>query len=178
MRIAYLLADTGVSGGVRVALQQARALRDAGHDAIAVAPCEPPGWLDVGVPFVRVDGLAPDSLPDADVLVATYFTTVGPAHRSGRGMPVHLCQGYEGDFPHLLARRGEIEAAYRLPLPLLTLDDRLADMAARRFGKATATVGQGVDTGEFTPCNRGGQVRSVARRVLVAGPLEVASHDR
>jgi glycosyltransferase involved in cell wall biosynthesis/SAM-dependent methyltransferase len=177
MRIVYLLADTGVGGGVRVVLQQARALRDRGHDALVVVPGEPPDWIDPGVPVVRADGLAPDRLPDADVLVATYFTTVAPAHLSGRGFPVHLCQGYEGEFAHLRPRRAEIESAYRLSLPLLAVRDGLASLAERRFGKATATVGQGVDPAEFAPAPHvEGSSNGRARpRVLVSGPLEAPS---
>jgi glycosyltransferase involved in cell wall biosynthesis/SAM-dependent methyltransferase/MoaA/NifB/PqqE/SkfB family radical SAM enzyme len=171
VRIAYLLADTGVSGGVKVVFQQARALRRRGHDVVVGVPGEPPDWLDVrDVPVVRVPGLAPERVPDADVVVATYFTTVAAAHLSGRGLPVHLCQGYEGGFAHLGEQRSDVEAAYRLPLPLLALHGGLAALAEERFGKRTAVFGQGLDPGEFVPDGRTAE-RDGPARVLVPGPI-------
>ena len=102
-KIVYLLEDTALYGGVKVVLEQANLLAARGWDVTVVSPGERPAWLEMVAKFERSDGLEPEHIPPADLLVATFWTTLAKARaareRSG-GEILHFCQGFEGSNTH------------------------------------------------------------------------------
>ncbi|ACU38474.1 glycosyltransferase family 4 protein [Actinosynnema pretiosum subsp. pretiosum] len=84
-------------------------------------------WMrvDPAVRMSMVDELTPDALPDADVTVATYWTTARlllsaqPRH----GRPAHLVQGYE---VWGVPDPGEVDAVLRSALPKVVVSEHLA----------------------------------------------------
>ncbi|MGE0684804.1 MAG: glycosyltransferase family 4 protein [Candidatus Binatia bacterium] len=171
MHICYLKEGVPLCGGVKVTFEQAEALQDRGHTVEIVAKGERPDWYDLRVPFTHVDELSPRTIPECDFLIATFWTTVKPAVQSGKGRPVHLCQGYEGDSAIFAADRPKIEAAYRLPTLTLTVHEPLTRLLRQRFGKEAHTVGQGINHSVFFP----GPERELdgPYRVLLPGPSEI-----
>lgn len=194
MRLVYLLESTEPWGGVRTVFEHADRLTALGHRVEVLSKGEAPTWFSLRAPFRRVSAFTPDVIPDADAVIGTYWTTVPYAWAAGRGLPLHFCQGYEGDLypdgllrreilaryrlpPHLVPSeetcirlRAEIEAVYRLPTVKVTVGPHLKHLIETRFGRPCDDVGHGIDLGRFGA----GPVRSceTGRRVLVVGPWE------
>ena len=116
MRIVYLVEGTETWGGVKVVLEHANGLIRLGHTVVVLSKGPPPTWFPLRAAFRQVSAFTADVIPPADYVIGTYWTTVPPAVETERGVPVHFCQGYEGDFyPEDEAIVKQIEATYRLP---------------------------------------------------------------
>jgi hypothetical protein len=169
MNIAYLLADTDQSGGIRVALAQADALIARGHRVRMVTTGLPLTWRSSRAEWIYVDDLMQYDASEDDFVVGTFWATVGPAWDLVGKRAVHLCQGYEGSFSMY---QGEhlpfIEAAYSLPIPKLVVSKSLVPVL-ERFGNDIVHVGQIVED-EFyravTPAE------SDPPRVLICGQAQ------
>lgn len=172
MKLSYLLDDTTLWGGVKVVFEQAEALQRSGHDVRIVTKGKMPTWYALDVALDRVAQFDRDSIPESDAVIATYWSTVRDAFHAGRGRPVHLCQGYEGDFAGLADQREEIDAVYRLPIATWTVHEPITRLLRERFGKTATTVGEAVDHRIFRPLEPPPRVLEPLR-VLVVGPWEV-----
>jgi len=189
MRITFVLPHAGLSGGVRVLAIYAERLRQRGHRVSVVSTPPPPdfarrlksllrgrgwpssaasdpSWFDgIGVPhrvLERVRPVTDADVPDADVVVATYWTT-GPwvaALSPAKGAKAIFMQGYEaapGRFDPAL------DAVWRLPLAKVVVASWLADLARERFGDENVhLVPNSVDTGQYNAPPRGKQARPTA----------------
>jgi glycosyltransferase involved in cell wall biosynthesis len=134
MRLAYVLDQPELCGGVKVVFQHAQILHALGHRVTILAAGERPAWIPFDGDFVDMRS-GPPALPRYDLLIATYWTTVDVAEHLDRGPVAHFCQGYEGDLPHLEPVRSRIEAVYRRPLPTLVAGPHLGELVRRRFGR-------------------------------------------
>lgn len=172
MRIAYLLESTELSGGVKVVLLQAEALARRGHRVVVVSPGSAPEWFPLArARFERASFRESAGLVDADVRVATFWTTAAPALAGTHGPVFHLCQGYEGAFSFYADRRSAIEAAYRLPTRKLAISESLARrLETLGFGPAE-DVGQAFDPSGFSPSADLADVNG-RPTVLLVGPYE------
>ena len=172
MKIAYLLESTEIFGGVQIVLRQAEALARRGHRVTVVSPEPAPRWFPLSrARFERSSYRDSQALDEAEVRVATFWTSVPPALEGARGPVFHLCQGYEGEIAHYRDVRDAIERIYRAPTHKLAISATLAArLAMLGFGPAQ-DVGQAFDAAGFFP----GPVRPAADPpvVLVVGPLEV-----
>ena len=179
MRITYLLevADQ-LWGGVKVALEDANWLSRRGHQVTVVSRSGPPAWMQLDCAFLQVEDFRADNLPDGDVVVGTFWTTVPWAASAGpsKGAPVHFCQGYEGDNPAFAAVRDRIDATYRLPgLHHVTVSPHLTELLRSRFGIESHEVGNFVDTSVHKPGPR--HRPKAPLRVGLVGPYSVALKD-
>ena len=114
--IAYLVPESGISGGQRVIFQQAEGLARADAAVTLVCPSPPPDWFPLeAARWEQSEFSASGALAAADVRVATFWTTVAPAVFRARGPVFHLCQGYEADLSFYAAWRDGIwpEPAWR-----------------------------------------------------------------
>src|SRR5512140_2658260 len=98
LKITYLFDSTTLWGGNKVGLEQAEALSEAGHKITILSKDAGPKWYKVSLPVIQVPDFDAETIPESDIIVGTYWPTVKAAYVSGRGVPVHLCQGYEGDY--------------------------------------------------------------------------------
>ncbi|MFN8826776.1 MAG: glycosyltransferase [Planctomycetota bacterium] len=176
MRITWLLevADQ-LWGGVKVALENANWQHRQGHRVTVVSRSGPPAWMQLACDFRRVQDFRSEHLPDADVLVATYWTTVSWARSAAptKGAPVHFCQGYEGDGAENEALRDRIESAYRLSgVQRVTVSPHLTRLFQQRFGIAASQVPYTIDHAVHFP----GPERQPGTplRVGLVGPWQVA----
>jgi len=169
LRINYLLADTELFGGVKVALHHAELLRRAGHSVTVVSrgPC--PEWYPVRVGFVSVADLDAGPLPDADLHVATFWTTVEAAVNQPSGRAVHFCQGFEADLDHNRDDVPGILAAYGHRVPTIAVSPQLAELNRSRFQRSVRVVPPALEP-YWRPRLRIGPGRRP--RVLVAHPFE------
>lgn len=170
LRIAYVLPRPELGGGSKVIFQHARLLREVGHAVTLLGDGPRPDWYPVGEgyvdysPFLK-DGVPVPGLPEQDLVVATFWTTVSLAPRLVRGPLAHFCQGYEGGLIHLRSQLPEIEAAYSAPLPTLTVSPHLGHFVAERFGREWRAVSPPLD-----PCFRPAWRLGPRRRPWVAVP--------
>ena len=171
MRVAYLLASTELSGGAKVVFVQAEALARRGHRVAIVSPEARPDWFTlVKTHFERSAFADSRELAQADVRVATFWTTVAPSLEGASGPVFHLCQGYEGDFSFYASSRPAIEEAYRAPTVKLTVSRTLARrLEEKRFGPAV-NVGQAFEIDGFEPGPQ--RPSNDPPWVLVVGPYE------
>jgi hypothetical protein len=210
MRITFLMPADDLTGGNRVVGEYAKRLRERGHDVLVVSNAPdrpslrervrawragrwhevratshtPPGHIALsGVPHKTLEQprpIAADDVPDADVLVATWWETAVWMHRmpARKGRKVHLIQGYEvwtgGD---VTAR---VHAALRLPNRKIAISASLAREVEGELGDlGIAVVPNAVDLVRFDapPRPRGEPptVRSEERGVGQAGNIPCRS---
>ena len=150
MRIAYLLEDTALSGGIRVQLAQADALIERGHRVRLVTKGLPLTWRTSRGEWVYIEDFNHYDASDDDFVIGTFWLTLQPAWKIARERAVHLCQGYEGAFTAYQPIRSEIDAAYRLPLPKLVVSRHLVPIC-KQFTDDVTYVGQIVDEEFFRP---------------------------
>ena len=201
MRITFVLAHAGMSGGVRVVAMYAERLQRRGHRVSIVSTPPPPdfarrlkdllrgrGWSSgaaaepswfegTGVPHRVLERLRPVTdadVPDADVVVATYWTT-GPwvtALSPRKGAKAIFVQGYEaapGRFEPAL------DAVWRLPLAKIVVASWLADLARERFGDENVhLVPNSVDLGQYSAPPRRKQARPTAGMLYATSPTKGA----
>jgi glycosyltransferase involved in cell wall biosynthesis len=187
LRITFVLPHAGMAGGIRVLAVYAERLQRRGHRVAVISQppsqldlarkaksllrgrgwpkdAEPePSWFDgLGVPhrvLERVRPVTDADVPDADVVIATFWTTAFPvaALSPRKGAKAIFVQGYEtapGRFDPAL------DAVWRLPLRKIVVASWLAELASERFGDATAhLVPNSVDTAQFNAPPRGKQAR-------------------
>tara|TARA_R110002072_G_scaffold109160_1_gene236333 strand:- start:114297 stop:116087 length:1791 start_codon:yes stop_codon:yes gene_type:complete len=179
MRITLLLeAADQIWGGVKVALEDANWLHRRGHQVTVVSRSGPPAWMNLSCAFQQVEDFRPENLPDADVLIGTFWCTVPWIASAGpqKGVPVHFCQGYEGDNPENEQVRDRIEATYRLPgLHHITISPHLTSLMRDRFGIRAHEVTYVIDHEVHKPA----QIRAPQSplRVGLVGPYSVPWKD-
>lgn len=179
MRITFLLevADQ-IWGGVKVALEDANWLSQRGHQVTVISRSGPPSWMELHCGFQQVGDFRPENLPDADVLVGTFWSTVPWAASAGpqKGVPVHFCQGYEGDNPENAAVRDRIESTYRLPgMNHVTISPHLTKLLQDRFGIRAHEVRYVIDHGVHKPTHK--RPPQSPLRVGLVGPYQVPWKD-
>jgi glycosyltransferase involved in cell wall biosynthesis len=171
MRIVYLLEGTETWGGVQVVLHHANGLIQLGHTVLVLSKGPAPSWFPLKAEFHQVPAFTAEAIPPADYVVGTDWRTISATVEARHGLPVHFCQGYEGDFyPQGDAIVKEIEAIYRLPTLKVTIRPHLKALIESRFGQPCHDVGNGINITRFFP----GEMREphTPYRVLVVGPWE------
>jgi glycosyltransferase involved in cell wall biosynthesis len=167
MKIAYLLADTEMAGGIRVAVAHGDALTDRGHEVTLVTRGGPLTWRTSRAQWLHVPSFEDFDARGYDFVVGTFWTTLAQARQLAGDRAVHFCQGFEGGFTAYQPQRAAIEEAYRLPLPKLTVSPHLVDICRRYYDDATY-IGQIVDAEFYQPhVSREGRPR-----VLLVGPAQ------
>jgi glycosyltransferase involved in cell wall biosynthesis len=134
VRIAYVLSRPELGGGTKVVFQHAQLLQDKGDDVTVLGEGPKPDWMEIRVPYIDYSGGLP-RLPEQDLVIATFWTTLPLARRFGLGPLAHFCQGYEGGLVHLRPVLAEIEAVYSWRLPTLTVSPHLGELVRERFGR-------------------------------------------
>jgi glycosyltransferase involved in cell wall biosynthesis len=173
MRITYVTASTELWGGIAVVFQHLELLSEAGHDAFLTTPAAKPDWYHLKAPIYPIQNLDPAHIPHADIIVATSWTTIKPVVESKKGIPVHLCQGLEGDYKEWHSQKAVIDEVYSYKIPKLTVSPHLDEFLIERFDAKTYYIGQMVNRDIFYPSQgRHTEKRNSPFRILVVGPFE------
>jgi glycosyltransferase involved in cell wall biosynthesis len=174
MRFTFLLPCDNFTGGARVIAVYASELQKLGHDVLVVTcgqdplpwrqrlralfkPVQPAGPLGhialSGVPHKVLERLGPitaSDVPDADVVVATWWETAVWMHGfpDSKGRRVHMIQGYEAWFgPQVLP---QLHAALRQPNTKLAISRGLAKTIEDALGPLDIhVVANAVDLQQF-----------------------------
>jgi glycosyltransferase involved in cell wall biosynthesis len=166
MNIAYLLEDTHLAGGIRVAVAQADALVARGHRVVLITTGSRMTWRESHAEWMCVDAIDAVDAKPFDFVVGTFWKTIRSAFALAGERTIHLCQGYEGSFAAYHDLKSDIDAAYRLPIPKITVSPHLVDICRRFYDDATY-VGQIVDADFYQTHASGGP-----GRVLLVGPAQ------
>jgi glycosyltransferase involved in cell wall biosynthesis len=170
LRIAYLIEDTDLSGGVRVALAQADALIARGHHVTIATKGLPLQWRSSLAEWQYLSDFREIDASALDFVIATFWTTVRFAlEAAGPEKTVHLCQGYEGDFTAYQSIHEVIESTYRLPVPKLVVAPHLVE-TLRRFSSDVTWIGQIVDDDFYRAAS---PADNDPPRVLLAGASQI-----
>jgi glycosyltransferase involved in cell wall biosynthesis len=167
MKIAYLLEDTELAGGIRVAVAHGDALTDRGHEVTLVTKGGPLTWRSSRARWLYVRAFEEVDASAFDFVIGTFWTTLSAARSLAGNRAVHFCQGYEGGFTAYQAQRSLIDEAYRLPLPKITVSPHLVPICRALYDDATY-VGQIVDDAFFQPR----APYDGKPRVLLVGPAQ------
>jgi glycosyltransferase involved in cell wall biosynthesis len=152
LKIAYLLEDAGLCGGVKVVLRHAEALLKRGHETTVFCPGPYPQWFEGNVVYQRTALADFAFLETFDRIIATTPRLVLMVYGLSalRTKLYHLAQGYEGDYEEVRDLLPVIEEAYGLPVPKITLTRHLTERLIARFGAGPYfMVGQGYETQYF-----------------------------
>lgn len=93
-----------------------------------------------------------ENTPECDINIATWFPTTFAVYRSGKGVPVYLCQ----DFDELARERGAYftkmfhESLY-LPFNIVTISGWLQDWIKENYNKDSDLIADGIDHSRFYP---------------------------
>lgn len=167
MRIAYLLEDTELAGGIRVAVAHADVLTARGHDVVLVTKGGPLTWRRSRAKWQHVASFDDFDPAGFDFVIATFWKTIEPAFRIAGPKTIHFCQGYEGSFTAYAHLKPQIDAVYRLPIPKITVSPHLVEIC-RQFHDDATYVGQIVDDEFFQPHAE----HDGTPRVLLVGPMQ------
>jgi len=167
MKIAYLLEDTEMAGGIRVAVAHADALVDRGHQVTLITKGGPLTWRRSRAEWRHVESFDEVGAAAFDFVVGTFWKTLPATYALAGKRAVHLCQGYEGSFTAYQPFKEAIDAVYRLPVPKITVSPHLVPIC-RAFYDDAAYVGQIVDA-EFFQEHR---LKPAPTRVLLVGPAQ------
>lgn len=188
MRITFLLPADNLTGGNRVVAIYAQQLMARGHQVLVVScapdrlsPREKvravlkrdwqslrndrtpqPGHIELsGVShkvLERPRAITADDVPDADVIVATWWETAVWMHKmpTSKGRKVHLIQGYEVWLgPQAVA---QVHAALQLPNLKIAISSDLKQTIEEKVGDlGIALVPNAVDLTQFNAPSRGKQ---------------------
>ncbi len=188
MKITFALPGIdGLSGGLRVVAQYARHLLDQGHEVTLTIrrPSREPGrkqkllnilgfgkptselpadrghftGLDVSVIHLEeAKPIRPGDLPDADLIISTWWSTAEWADRlpEAKGRHVHFIQDFE-DFEPLYT--GRVHRVYRQDNAKIVVAPWLQRKLLSDFGKNSILVVNGVDIVQFSTPERSRNAR-------------------
>jgi glycosyltransferase involved in cell wall biosynthesis len=124
VRVAFVVNDLQLSGGVGVVVEHARQLsRRHGFavDLVLARDQDEPDWRFRGLGDVPVHGMDVARASDYDVAVATWWETVGPALELPARRHAYFVQSLEDRFYHPHEpRRLAAAVTHELPLPVIT----------------------------------------------------------
>ena len=182
MKITFVLPFAGLSGGVRVVATYARILHERGHEVTVLSRIPRPApkglkpalkallghktpghktptplldFLDPAHRRVGYEGpLDPRYVPDADVIVATWWKTAENIALlpPSKGQKFYLLQDYEV-FPNLPADR--VNATFHLPFQKIAVSSYIRSEIMTRHGlDQIEVIPNSVDLGQFNSPRR------------------------
>jgi len=181
LKITYLFESTTLWGGNKVCFEQAEALSEAGYDVTILSKDAGPTWYNLRLPVIQASRFDATTIPESDIIVGTFWPTVKAAYESRKGIPVHLCQGYEGGCKEYNSIKAAIDEVYSYKIPKLTVSQHLNKFLVERFNAETYYIGQMVNRDIFYPSNNSNYKKLFSPlkilglntfKILVIGPFE------
>jgi len=180
MRVTFVLPYAGLQGGVRVVAIYADRLARRGHEVVVISTPqaystrskvksfifgrgwrihpEPSYFGGINVKHRVLDQVRPVTdmdVPDADVVVATYYTTAyGVLHLSSKkGAKAIFIQNYEVEEGR---SNPKLDATWRMPMHKITISKWLVQLARDKFGDDVVShLPNSVDLAQFFAMPRG-----------------------
>ena len=180
MRINFIIPFTGLTGGIKIALEYANRLSERGHDVLIYAPIiaykfndygfsgelkrikatlgnikrgNKIKWFNLKVYIKLVPVISNAFIRDADVTIATAWPTAYSLNdlNGNKGRKVYLIQHYEiWSGPKQL-----VDNSYKLPLKHIVIAKWLKDLMLTEFNvNDSETIYNGIDFNEFNNENK------------------------
>lgn len=197
MRITFVLPFAGLQGGIRVVAIYAERLRRRGHEVVVISTprkvsirwrlesfISGRGWRTHPEPsyfeclnvnhrvLEKVRPVVDTDVPDANVVVATYYTTAyGVQHLSpAKGAKAIFIQGYEVEEGK---PNPKLDATWRMPMHKITISKWLVQLAREKFGDASVSqVPNSVELDQFHAAPRGKKSVPTVGMLYSTSPLK------
>lgn len=173
MKIAFLVTDLGLSGGMNVILHHAKNLSEEHHHEVHLVSetISEPNWAES-----RLDSFKISKLEDAlnehfDLVIATFWSSLLQVPRLNFNNLAWFCQSLEDRFysendPH----RGLAQDVIRMNIPVVTEATWIKELLTKiNPSNQIYLVKNGVDKEVFHPVNRNDS-DSEPLRILIEGP--------
>lgn len=165
IKIAYLLEDTSLCGGVKIVFEHALMLSESGFLVTIVTRGEKPDYFELGnVELIRIHNTFAESseiLARFDIVIATFFPQLIELFPLQLNL-VHFSQGFEADCPFWAEKIEDIKKAYSLPVPKITISKRVESVLRKSFSHTEYYyIPQGVDLRLFYPKKSGDTINKV-----------------
>ncbi len=169
LRIQIVLPFRGITGGNLVLVELANRLAARGHEVwmlfehVDVPPWKPRGfirvalrdaglkswidWFELRVPVVRCHQLEDCYVPDADVILASYWLHIPKiaALSASKGRKFYYVQAYETDFNEDPETKAFVDATYRLPFRHIVVASWIGRLLWEKFGQPSVKVNPAID---------------------------------
>jgi len=179
MKITFVLPGIGLSGGIKAVFEFANCLYDKGHNVSIIYPWIPMrggakwynlravasqvkhgfinfkkrnyvDWFDLKANLIKVPTLAERHIPDADIVVATWWETayyVGKYNKE-KGEKFYLVQHYET----WGGPKKKVDKSYKLGLRMIVHSTWLKNILEQELGvKIEAFISHAPDKNDFYP---------------------------
>lgn len=148
LKISYLLASDCATGGVKIVFEHANRLKARGHDVTIYSVMnENQNWFKVNVPIIYT---TLENIPDCDIVVGTYFSTLKFLRKVKASVKIHLCQGYEGLLHSDNALVKTIKESYEVTKIKITVSEWLKNIVDKEFGIDSHFISNGIDQYVFS----------------------------
>ncbi len=170
MKIVFTLPIIGMAGGFKVIFEYSNRLQEKGHEVSVVYPLIPTyekplikflgtvrniwrgnniNWFSLKANLIRVPTLSSKFIPDADIVVATWWETAYYVSKYGKnkGEKFYLLQHYEA----WGGSREKVEETYQLGLHNIVISSWMKNILEKLGAKVEALVFNGVNFEEFYP---------------------------
>jgi glycosyltransferase involved in cell wall biosynthesis len=172
LKVSYLMPHNGITGGLKILIEQSNRLAERGHDVALYSHCPQPGWIECKNPYFLVH---PGSdlwqlVPPCDAVIAGYWDMAEDAMRVRAPLKYHFAQGDFDIFEYggLSAEmRSIVSEAYTLPLKIVTVSSLMQRKISELFGRKSVVVPNAVDDGVFHAAGRAGG--RLPLRILLVG---------
>jgi glycosyltransferase involved in cell wall biosynthesis len=170
--IIYLLASNEPCGGVKIVFEHANRLKSRGYNVSI--------WCNVNVPTSWFDLIVPihffkdyTEIPQTDIAIGTYFSTLDVLQKIKAKIKIHLCQGYEVliyDQQNDSTIISTIENCYRKIKDKIVVSKYLKTLIDEKFQVDCAHIPNGIDQHVFSLKNH---KRNAIPRILIVGNYDL-----
>ena len=149
LSIIYLLASDSPSGGVKVVFEHANRLKLRGHDVKIYCAIEETGhnWFPVSVPIIYGQF---DTIPESDITIGTYFTTLPYLKKTKSLVKIHFCQGYELLLYDQNSIQTTIKNDYQSIKTKIVVSKWLKEIISEEFEISSILIPNGIDQYVFS----------------------------
>lgn len=148
MKIVIPVASLHLGGGCKILAETANRLHQLGHDVIVSIPDGKPIDFDLECKVVRIPELDAAYIPDGDVILPNYYTTVIPSFTAYPTKCMRLSLGYEPMWSN--DKEGTLKT-YALPIPIFSISQWHHDLILKETEKHSEIINPGIDHSIFKP---------------------------
>ncbi|WP_171038078.1 glycosyltransferase family 4 protein [Aquibacillus sediminis] len=155
LHVVYVMSNVAVSGGVKIILEHANRLTQAGVRVTIVSHFEKPKWYPIEANYSQVpfDLELAKGVPNCDVIVATYWDHIQACIETGIAPVVYFEQG---DF-HLFeyesmnnSLKKYIQTQFQLPSFIFTVSSSTAEYIQKYYNRKAKVIPNAIDPKIFS----------------------------